>query len=276
LASRVSDFQIFFERTRPYFELSGVDDRQKGFLEREAVAEVRAFLTSETYALAAEKSLGPEAWRMGDLRKIPTLNLEILLDLKRALSGRSFVHTADIASKWESQRASQFSWVRGVYKTSSLIVNADNLSKFHYEYLSEKHFEGIQMIFLNSEKLAVALKKEFIRLLNLGRANRIPALPGLEREEADKLHFLCPSALAIKEYETEFSQMRRSGVNSDSDSVVHDAYWSFQTRENLHIGFVGLSKGNADNIRNLTLQESMGNFQVFKRVWDGLNAAHSG
>jgi hypothetical protein len=90
---------------------------------RRGVSRARGgvFLQSDVYTHATGEA-ALTAWHMGNLLDVPTLNIEILLDLKQALAGRSFVHTPDIASAWESQRSSQFRSVRGVYKSADMIV----------------------------------------------------------------------------------------------------------------------------------------------------------
>ena len=49
LGARVSDFQVFFDRTNEYFELPEGKPEQKGFLEKVASPAVGVFLRSESY-----------------------------------------------------------------------------------------------------------------------------------------------------------------------------------------------------------------------------------
>jgi transcriptional regulator with XRE-family HTH domain len=262
LAALVSDFQTLYERTRRYFELEEGSTDQKRFLEDVVAPEVGEFLRSEYYGAAAGSD--NELLRLDEL---PTLNVEILLDLKQSLAGRSFVHTEQIASRWEADRASQFRFQRGLFRSPKLIVSAENLNVFHYDFLDQSRFAESQLILVDSLEDERALKREFLALLNRGRARR-RNLPEISERGADKIKFVCLSADERRAHKDEIEGLLRR------DSRDHEAYWSFETHAGLDISFIGVSAGNAENIRNLNLRDASERAQTFERLWSTVYAAH--
>jgi transcriptional regulator with XRE-family HTH domain len=270
LASRVTDFQEFYERTKQYFDLKEDSREQKIFLEEVAAAEVADFLRFEAYGREDEN-----AWSQGILNilDLPTLNMDIVLDLKQALTGRSFVHTADVASKWEAQRTSQFRNVRGVYRHCNIIVNPANLDEFHFEYLSEERFSTVRMIFVEADANAAALKREFIRLLDAGRKAKTSLEP-LKPKEAEKIHFVCLSDDERRQHSQNLEQLLRRESADRRTSGEHQAYWSFEAHSGLHIGFVGLLDSNPESTRNLNLRDSFRKTSIFDRLWSDVLTTH--
>ena len=194
----------------------------------------------------------------------------MLLALKKELTGRSFVHTADIASEWESQHSSQFRAVRGLYVRDDLIMNQDNLDLFHYEYLSEKRFEEVQMLFMTDRK-EKDLREALIRGINRGRAKQ-SYLRQLSDAEANKIHLRCLSREQVRKYRKMLDTLRSGRSKSIADRKLYEAYWSFEAHSGLHIGFVGVLDENADNTRNLNLQDSVDKARKFKELWRIVNA----
>lgn len=260
LASLVSDFQVFHERTKRYFDFRGPsDDEQRRFLEEVAAPEVAEFLRSETYGITSNPDR--DTLRVGDL---PTLNIDILMDLKHSLTGRSFVHTADVAAKWESDRRGQFRYHHGLFASSDPVVSEANLDNFHYEFLNEPRFEESQIVFVNSEG-EDATRRKFIDLLNNGRdkAN----LSKLTTEERKKIKIVCLTEDDRKELGEEITELLSRG------SDIHEAYWGFETHSGLQISFIGLHNGNAENIRNLTLIEAERKIALFDNLWKSVHAS---
>lgn len=265
LAELVNEFEFFIQRTKRYFELADDSPEQKAFLEDVVAPELELFLRSDTYGRTDIESIEEDVLPRRELLELPTMNIGILLNLKDDLTGRSFVHTADVASKWESQRASQFRSVHGVYSQTDLIFSEDNLKRFKYEYLSAQRFESLQMIFLDGTSDEDELKTQFIDRLNKSRGSQNPKL-ALSTDEADRIHFLCPPKKRYQEFKTQLDQLLRRPP-SEARSTKPRAYWSFRTHTGLHIGFVG----NAADIRNLNLRDSVDSANLFRTVWAGLD-----
>lgn len=260
LALRVSDFQHFLDITKEYFDLQEDSAAQKEFLENVAAPEVGEFLRNEAYGGTDTESLEKNILPLRELLDLPTLNLELVLDLKQALSGRSFVHTADVASKWESQRKTQFRYERGLYARAELIVSDRNLDKFHFEHLSETGFREVQMIFLDGDEKK--LKDDFINFIDAGRSKA--GLKLLKPQERDKIHFRCLTRQERTRHKSKLYELR------SRDSDVLEAYWSFQAHSGLHIGFVGVAGDNAENTRNLNFRDSLHRNELFGQVWEAI------
>lgn len=276
LGLRVGDFQVFFERTDGYFDLEEGSREQREFLETVAAPEVGEFLRSQAYGRADLKQLENDVLPLRDFLDLPTMNIDILLRLKQDLTGRSFVHTADVASKWESERSSQFRFVRGLYSDSKLVISPANLDLFHFEYLSEKRFSEVQMIFIEAEEHEDDLKDQFVALLDQGRKN-VPGLEPLKAEEREKIHIVLLSSAERKKHATRLKALRRRDSAANTETAIFDAYWSFETLAGLHIGFVGLiDKQNADSTRNLNLRISLEKAKQFGELWRDLNAVRKG
>lgn len=272
LASRDTDFDIFFTRTKRYFELP--EDAKKAFLEEVAAPEVGLFLRSDSYGRTGIQEIRNDILDLQkDLLDLPTLNIDILLDLKRALAGRSFVHTDDVAAKWEAQRASQFRRVRGLYLNEKLIVDQANFDRFHYDFLKEEQFSALQFIFMNAGRSRDALKTAFITYLNKGRKNapETQRLSPLTTDEQAKIHIMTLSEAQREEHEMVLTQLRRA---DGSNAMTYAAYWSFETLYDLNIGFLGwrADNNNADSTRNLTLESSVAKANLFTTLWNTLNA----
>jgi hypothetical protein len=267
LAARVSDFEIFLERTKKYFDLEEGSAEQKKFLEDVAAPEVRAFLRSDTYGAATPGELSEGLLGLKELLDLPSLNIEPLLDLKESLAGRPFVHTADIAARWEARASSKFRRVSGVYATSELIISEPNLEQFDYRYLANPRFESVRMIFVaggNEKKLLT----EFIKFLNAGRSKK-REVPELRPEERDKIHIRCLSGPERLKFESQVNALRLRPGTAD----VNDAYWSFKTHDGLDFGFVGVRGMDAENTRNLRIRDSLQRARQFNDLWTDLDAA---
>jgi transcriptional regulator with XRE-family HTH domain len=271
LASGVNDFHVFFERTGRYFDLLASDEL-KAFLETVAAPEVGEFLRSESYGLVGGEDFEKEIMPVRELLDLPTLNIDLLQTMKQELAGRSFVHTAEIASKWESRRAAQFRSEHGLFQNANLIVTKENLDCFHYEHLTDDRFDEVQMIFMTSKEKAPKLREKFVGLLNAARAKT--GRRRLEERESDKIKFLCPTPEEIEKYGARLDYLRRRDVMNPT-SPLHDAYWSFVTHAGLNIGFVGwIDNKNPETTRNLTLKDSHAKARAFKNLWEELYAAH--
>lgn len=267
LAVRVGDFQVLFERTKRYFDLK--DDEQRSFLEDVAAPEVGEFLRSRSSVTDPdedEKKWSRDIFAMRDLLDIPTLNIDILLDLKQALAGRPFVHTAEIAAKWETQRASQFRSVRGLFRASTL-VSKSNLDEFHYEFLSEKRFAQVRLIFTDSSQSAGVLKKNFIAFVNSGRKRKAWLAP-LTPEEIGKIHFVALTEADCLRHQKALADLRHR-VPADG----REGYWSFETHSGLHIGFVGQPDENPASTLNLNLRDSFGRARLFEHLWSDVKSS---
>jgi transcriptional regulator with XRE-family HTH domain len=261
LASAVADFQTLYEHIRRYFAFDEGSAEQKRFLEEVVAPEVGEFLRSEFYG-----SGGGGDRDFLRLDELPTLNVEILLDVKRSFAGRSFVHTDKIAAKWEADRASQFKFQRGLFRTTDLIVDETNLDLFHYDCLGQPGFRESRLIFVNSREDERALTERFVRLLNEARA-RVRGLNPLYESDEDKLRFVCLTPAERKAHHDEIETLLRR------DLMDHTAYWSFETHAGLDISFVGVGEGNVESIRNLTLRDARERAQKFERLWSSLDAA---
>jgi len=262
LAASVSDFQVFTEHTRQYFDLDG--DEQRAFLETFAAKEVGLFLRSEAYGGTTEDDWDRKLWPLRELLDLPTLNIDILLDLKQSLTGRSFVHTVEVASKWESQRLSQFRSEQGLYTNAEIIINDDNLNHFHFEHLSEKRFSEVQMMFMRADGTEASLKKDFVKRLDSGR--KAARLDPTTKEEFDKIQFRCLSAEQLANHAKALTELR-----TRDSSEPHEAYWSFETHAGLHISFIGLLGHNAEATRNLNLRDSIKKAKLFRHIWEDIN-----
>ena len=264
LAALVSDFQILYERTGAYFDLEE-GDAQKHFLENVAAPEVGIFLRSEAYD--NPENTNKELLRVDEL---PTLNIDILLDLKRSLTGRSFVHTYEIAAKWESERATQFRYFRAVFKDPGLVLNQGNLDIFHYEYLHQRLFLEGRFIFIDSEKNETDLKNEFVKLQNIGRKKAPPdlGLKPLTGDEIDKIKFICLNSDERERYKSELEELLCR------DGRVHEAYWAFETHLGLQVAFIGVCDENLENIRNLVLRDANKKLADFSMLWNDIKCAH--
>ena len=254
LASLVSEFHIFYEQTKGYFDLEEGDE-QRRFLENIAAPAVGVFLRSEIYGTSEKEFL-----QVGNL---PTLNIDILLDLKRSLTDRSFVHSQKIAARWESEKASQFHTFRAIFNRSNLILNQDNLDLFHYEYLGQKRFKEGQLIFVQSDLDERLLKDKFIQMLNIGRKKKNDAnLKDMSQDEIDNLKFRC-----IDKNQYQLYNDKIKGILADNE-----AYWSFETHFGLQISFLGLQDDNVENVRNLNLLDADEKVKEFDELWKKINA----
>jgi hypothetical protein len=270
LGTRVSDFQVFLERTKGYFEPDEGTPEQKRFLEDIASPAVGVFLRSESYGRDDIGSLEENVLPSSELLNLPTLNIDVLLALKEELKGRSFVHTADIASRWESQHSSQFLAVRGLYVREDLIMKQDNLDLFYYKYLSEKRFADIQMIFMTDRKER-DLREAFVKGVNRGREKQ-PGLQPLTQVEINKIHLRGLSQQQVWKHQKMLDRIRSGRSTTGASPKPYDAYWSFETHSGLQIGFVGVLDENADNTRNLNLRDSVVKAREFKELWRRVNA----
>ncbi len=262
LALREKGFEVLYERTMAYFDIEEGSNDQKRFLEDVAAPEVGRFLSDENYGqppLVARDFLG-----MGDL---PTLNIDILLDLKKSLTGRSFVHTDEIAAKWESERGTQFKNFRAIFRSSDLVVDEKNLCLFHYEYLNSTSFINGRFIFVNSDRSATELTTEFVNLVNDGRAKK-SITQRLEQREIDKIDFVCLDERQVILFENQIENILKRG------KLDLNAYWSFQTHVDLNISFIGVEGDNFENIRNLNLIESEEKSLMFDNLWEAISNAH--
>jgi len=268
LAERVSDFEVFYERVRAYFVKSGGE--QQRFLEEVAAPEVRGFLSSNTYGQSDKSSIEEEILPRSELLKLPTLNIDLLFELKESLQHRTFSHTPNDAAYWESRRASQFRKIRGLFVSHTLVIDAPNLARFHYDYLFSDRFEELQMIFFEDTCDSSALRDDFIRLLNQGRtANGKVALG--PKEEA-KIKFRCVTKQQQKSLASNLTLIRRRELDSEDATTTRDCYWSFEMFSGLQIGFVGLLLHDRDKVTNLTFEESLTKVGAFDAVWNGLDS----
>lgn len=253
LASLVSEFHIFNEQTKGYFDLEEGDE-QRRFLEKIAAPAVGVFLRSEIYGTSEKEFL-----QVGNL---PTLNIDILLDLKRSLTDRSFVHSQEIAARWESEKASQFQMFRAIFTRSNLILNQGNLDIFHYEYLAQRRFQEGQFIFLQSDLDEKDLKRKFVEMQNVGRRKKNDTnLRDMTPDEINKLSFTCVDEQRVTLYNEKIK-----GILSE-----HEAYWSFETHFGLQISFLGLQENNVENVRNLNLIDADAKVKEFDDLWKNIN-----
>jgi transcriptional regulator with XRE-family HTH domain len=281
LAAQDADFEIFVSRTSRYFDLDEGSSAQRAFLEEVAAPEVGRFLRTEAYSREDIDSIQNSVIDLQrDLLALPTLNLDLLLDLKRGLEGRSFVHTAEVAANWESQRASQFAQVRGLFVNANHILNRANFERFHYEFLSKESFTSLRLIFIDTgaESSTTSLTNHFIANLNAGR-KKAPAAAGLEpltHKEIAKIHIVPLNDIQRKQHAESLAALQRGeGRNSPP---TYDAYWAFETHYKLHIGFVGWrdDNKNADSTRNLTLGTSFVKAKCFDELWRALHDQNKG
>jgi len=273
LAALSVDFEIFVRSTRRYFELDEGSIVQRVFLEEVAAPEVGRFLRTEAYSREDIDSIQNSVLDIQrDLLDLPTLNLDLLFDLKRGLAGRSFVHTDEVAANWESQRASQFAQVRGLFINANHILDPANFERFHYEFLSQALFASLRLIFIDTaESSRENLISHFIANVNAGRKKAEPKLEALTQKEIDKIHIVSLNDFQRKQHAEALAQLQRGeGRNSPP---TYDAYWSFETHYKLNIGFVGWREdsGNADSTRNLTLGTSFYKAKCFDELWKALH-----
>jgi transcriptional regulator with XRE-family HTH domain len=255
LATLVGEFQVFYEQIKGYFELA--DEGQKRFLDEVAAPEVDAFLRSEFYSTPQREFLQAD--------DLPTLNIDIVLELKRSLTGRSFVHSQAIAANWETERGAQFREFTGLFTRPELILNQGNLDLFHYEYLALPRFNSGKILFVDSEENEQSIKSNFIRMQNEGRKKRNdPSLLPMSKEEITKLTFLRLN----KEASTQYNDLINRLLSN------YEAYWSFRLHSGLQVSFVGLHNGNVENIRNLSLRDSDERTKIFDKLWQIANASH--
>jgi len=184
------------------------------------------------------------------------------------------VHTDEVAANWESQRASQFAQVRGLFIDAKHILDRANFERFHYEFLSQELFTSLRLIFIDTAGSSTEdLTSHFIANVNAGRkkALALPKLEPLTKKEIDKIHIVSLSDDQRKEHAEALAELRRGeGRNSPP---AYDAYWSFETHYKLHIGFVGWRENskNADSTRNLTLGTSFDKAKCFDELWKALH-----
>jgi transcriptional regulator with XRE-family HTH domain len=258
LALFVSDFQVFHERTKGYFNVREQSDEERRFLEDVAAPAVGEFLSSGTYGIGYKTDR--DFLRIGEL---PTLNIDILLELKQSLSGRPFVHTAEIAAKWEFDRRAQFRNHRGLFSTAAPVVTEGNLGLFHQEYLKEPRFAESRILFIESRGESET-RRDFINFLNRGRARH--GVRHLTQDEKRKLSIICLSDDERRRFQGEVEDIL------SRDSTLHQAYWGFETTTGLQISFIGLHNGNSENVRNLALAESERKVNLFDKLWSSVYA----
>jgi transcriptional regulator with XRE-family HTH domain len=275
LALNVRDFGKLYERVRDYF---GYEDsvEQRDFVERVAVPEVGRFLTTEnyytkdfekTYSTGHEDEVVP----LSDLIELPTLNVDIILDLKRQLTGRSFVHTPDVAAKWESDRASNFKCVKGVFENADLVVSEANLQRFRYRFLAEPNFRELQMIFVKARtnETGKTLTRDFANWLDWLRDDK-----ALQREVMKKVSFRVLTSAERRAHSETLTKLRLGGP-AHPLGVPYDAFWSFETHAGLPISFIGwLDNKHADNTRNLDLRSAREKSRQFDELWKELHAGN--
>lgn len=273
LALNVRDFALLYERVRDYFLKDGA--AQRDFLERIAAVEVGRFLQVENYYTEEfEQSYkeGEQVLPLSDLIELPTLNLDILLDLKRSLTGRSFVHTPDVAAKWESDRASDFKFVKGVFANATLAISEENLRQFHYRFLAEPNFQELQMVFVNagSHQSEKTLRTHFADWLDWLRKDKTR-----QRDVMKKVSFRVLTPAERQAHDETLTRLRLGGPAHYPRGVPYDAYWSFETHSGLPISFIGwLDNKYADNTRNLDWRSAREKSRRFDQLWKELHVGH--
>jgi transcriptional regulator with XRE-family HTH domain len=257
LAQLESDFQHFHSQTKWYYDLSEGDE-QRRFLEDIAAPEVGDFLRMEFYGRPQNATKD-----LMCLDEIPTLNIDVILDLKKSLNNRLFIHTHELASTWETERASQFKNSRLFCKHPELIVNPKNLQMFHYDYLGSERFLSCRHIFFEGVRTVDDIKMEFVELANSGRKQR--NLSELKTKEIEKLSF----AVVNEQRQHLHAEAIENVFTHDFNS--YDAFWSFETHIGLEIAFVGVQNGNLEVITNLNLREAYRKVSEFDKLWEAIN-----
>jgi hypothetical protein len=265
LAERDSDFELFHSRTRRYYDLREGPLRH-AFLEDVAAPEVATFLASVAYADATDGAkLVEQVLSSKTLLALPSASLEMVIGLTANLAGRPFMHTREIAPKWEESHARLFVRVSGVYETPNLILDEANLASFHYPYLSARGFKEVRFLFLEPGN-AAKTKTAFIRGLERGRVGAGVPLSPLDHRKVSVIH----ATEADLARHGEGLRALRTAAPSGVDQLEFQAYWSFETGIQLPIGFVGIRTGAAENIWNLSLAESFQRQRAYDLIWSAL------
>ena len=106
------------------------------------------------------------------------------------------------------------------------------------------------------------IKEQFCKELNKARLSA-----GLEKigdNEAKKLQIACLSGSNPEKLEQRFAGLQRR-LNEDRR---YDAYWSFDTTAEVPIAFVGAQGTTAQDIWNLSLDESFAKRAEFDNLWN--------
>lgn len=255
-----SEFEILVDRLRPYFTLREGTQQQKTFLEEIAAPEVGDFLRSTTYGAVKRQAFLEMLER--EFKDMPTLNVDLLLDMKRSMGYRPFLHTGAIACRWEKENSPKFLSVKGLFTTPEDIVSESNLEKFNYDYLSNDRFDSLRFIFVRAHgNHEIQLKDRFILFLNRYRRSKLTA------EEKNKITFLC---LSPKEQESHEDTIARLRYGRDPFNQELEDFWSLKTDSHIDISFVGRKGRDHHDVVNLSFEDSLNRCSMFDILWDNV------
>lgn len=268
LAEQVAEFEQLVSRTIAFLDLPEGSSEQRRFLEEVVAPEISDFLTLDKYGLTdKEEKASPVS-----LDDVPSLNIDLIMDITESLAWRPFVHTENVAAQWEINKTKDFRELRGVYDYPALIINEHNLSIFRYEYLWEDRFIKFRALFLeecsgkpfaDSDAAEKHWKKQFISSLEK-RRQEAGTTRTLSKKERDKICFVCLSSDELKLFRARTNQLL-----SEREEKA-DAYWSFETMHAFPIAFLGRINGQRDSTRNLTLSDGNKRESAFDELWEAI------
>lgn len=286
------DFERLFEETKDYFDKTLSDERQREMLENGIATSIRIFLTTNSYSQKISKSFVTQILPERVMNEMPTMNIEIILNLIAGLHGRPFVHSPHVAAAWEKRGSHSFFSVQGVYEHPGLVISEENLKVFSFPYLSENRFTKLQFIFIDACSSndqsdlrsnfpdstmsmihdASMLKSQFIELVNAGRT--LKNEPTLSKREIEKIEFKLIGTETEQDLLEKLNQLRTRNEGPETNGKIHEAYWSFASdsvlgmAQRMPIGFVGGHGNGSADIWNLSLREAIEKEECFNLIWN--------
>ncbi len=253
------EFKYFYDKCLPYFRKDDGAIEQKRFIQKELVGELKLFLQNPKYPIASEEMF--KGILADKINTVPSLSVEILLNIIDSFAKILPQHFGNIAKDWESENRQIFKSLDGYYFHEKYIVSKDNLDIYKYPFLEYDNFKEVRFIFNSNEKKE-SLKSEFIKLLS---DNRSP----LTENVIDKIKFE-----TIKKPQSKFERLLIAPNAKDSNIYLH-AFWVFTTVSGNKIGFVGVSGKDVNTVYNLTYKETLDRSEIFEGLWKGLSFEES-
>lgn len=253
LADVDSEFKHLYEKSLVYFDYEEGSIGQKKYVHDELVSEVRLFLQNNKYPIKEEEKF--HGVIIKEIMTVPSLNLDILLNIVTSFAKMMPQHYGTIAADWEFENRKLFTSVDGFFNNKKYIIDKKNLSIYTYEFLKNDDFSSVNFIFFSTEG-SDKLKNEFVSGLSNSRNNELAV------EEKNKINF---KSISKKRNETAGLLMH------PKDSRIQlDAFWVFTTKNGNKIGFVGVSGEDINTVYNLTYHETLDRVEIFNKLWQNI------
>lgn len=219
------------------------------------IDELAKFLSTQNYGSGDTKKFNDDL--IADVLDMPSLTLEVTLDLFATMKKHPPHHIGDTASEWEARNKNNFAELRGVYGQSKFIVSKENLEQFPHKYIGSHKFDSLKYIFLDGCE-GDQVKRDFISLLR-DIWQHYPDQNPLTADVEKKISIKC---IDPKKYEDILNELLKR------KKIPYYAFWVFTTNRGNQIGFLGVSENDLNSVVNLTLRESSSKAELFNHIWE--------